>query len=264
MSRVRGFINTAFIKANPKLVDLAKKIRKEMSEHISTEQVTAVGHSRIQGNIATPAFETEPQDLPWIPEWMQEERTGDRRQAHDEWFSSHGYPAEEQSYDYPAEISNVHAAVGLRRMNEGQQGGVTQRARFDHSYLAQREEQPVVDAGQLGSRPREICVHHQQGRCRFGGSCLDIHQIGEVNVKMSPYEHQQYQQAILAGQQRSMEAASHHQQGTYPSMHPTGAYAARPPQPMGAPPTGRGNYGGRGLGPIGGRGYAAGRGGRFH
>ena len=54
MSRVRGFINTAFIKANPKLVDLAKKIRKEMSEHISTEQV---GHSRIQGNIATPAWQ---------------------------------------------------------------------------------------------------------------------------------------------------------------------------------------------------------------
>ena len=158
----------------------------------------------------------------------------------------------------------VTAMLGQRKATYNQYGGDQQRSR-PNDYRHPFQPQHMAAAAGPAYQSPQLCVHFQRGNCLYGDQCANLHESpGHIDVKMTTYEHQQYQQAKLAGQQRSMEAASHHQQGSYSSLQPTGAYASRPPQPMGMPPNARGpSYqpGGRGLG---GRGPAGGRGGRFH
>ena len=134
------------------------------------------------------------------------------------------------------EPTQLRGFLGRRVHDQDHQAPANQRVRYD----------------QYGPST-QLCLHYQRGDCRFGDKCTMSHGQDEVNVRMTATEHQQWQLQQMSTHNRAQAAAQHHQQGTYPSMQPTGAYLSRPPQPRGPAPQqsmlpGRG-YPGRGFFP---------------
>ena len=119
----------------------------------------------------------------------------------------------EEVGDHHSSISTqafpVTAMLGQRKASYDQYGGVQQRSR-PNDYRHPLQPQHMAAAAGPAYQPPQLCVHFQRGNCLYGDQCANLHESpGHIDVKMTTYEHQQYQQAKLAGQQRSMEAASH-------------------------------------------------------
>jgi hypothetical protein len=68
------------------------------------------------------------------------------------------------------------------------------------------------------------------GNCRYGDQCINVHEQGEVTVKMSPTDHQQWQLQQMNNINRNHQAEMTQRHGSAPAMHPMGVY--RPPEPM--------------------------------
>ena len=155
----------------------------------------------------------------------------------------HQYEEPDQSWmDLPYQgEQTVHANVG--RPLENQYQPPAQRVRME-------QPQQLVP-----------CQFNITGNCRYGNNCRFQHDQA-VQITMTPAQAQQWQYQQMVADQRHNQAMSNYQQGSSPSMHPTGAYH-RPPPPtepynQAQQNSGRGTYGGRyggrgGRGPHGGR-----------
>ena len=216
----RAFIQR-WTKSLPKLIS---NLRNQLIQYIPNEPVVPVranlaGESRIVtvDNVVyqePAAFDqhndTQVQPLEYIDQ---------SQQSHDQgWYDEYDCHSDNQILDRP-----VQAYVGSIRYREEQADSPHHRRRTN------------------------VCPHYEMGNCRFGDQCVNIHDPNEVMVKMSPADHQQWQLQQLNNVNRNQRAMMTQQQGSAPSMHPTGMY--RPPLPMepfSHDQLGRGYHSGRG------------------
>ena len=138
----------------------------------------------------------------------------------------------EQQWDYP-----VRANMGSIQQREDHWD---YPVRANMGSIRQREDNVQHDQPFLQRRRVETCPFYAAGNCRFGDQCSNLHEQGEMTVKMSPAEYQQWQLQHMTTVNRNQQAVRTQQQGSAPSMHPSGVY--RPPLPpsRGYNPEGRG------------------------
>ena len=231
LSKFRDMVTAAKNSDRP-YSHLANRLRKKMEAYESNTPSQST--TLVRGNIASAsAYE---QDL-------DSQSYGDRTDYYQgvqaRWNETYGDVEDvvDEVGDQHSSISTqafpVTAMLGQRKASYDQYGVDQQRQRVNEYERPFQPQHMAAAAGSAYQAP-QLCLHYQRGNCSYGDRCSNLHEIpGSIDVKMSASEYQQYQQSKLAGQQRSIGAANHHQQGSYPSLHPSGAYAARPPQPPG-------------------------------